>query len=95
MLYETHENGSQERLYFILSHLSCLDHLRIQMFSLPNMGKKSSDILQHHFLELWVDFLLPERLVSNLHLISFYVQRNLFVKAICDHPRKLKMQESI
>ena len=69
-------------------HLSCLDHLPIQVFSFPNMGKKGSGILQHRFLELWVDFLLPERLVSNLHLISFYVKRNLFVKAICDHPRK-------
>lgn len=54
----------------------------------PNLGKKGSGALQHHFLTLWVDFLLPERLGSNLHFISFYVKRNIFVVAICDHQRK-------
>lgn len=89
MLYETYENGSQQRLYLFFSlHLLALHHLWIQIFSFPNMVKKGAGILQHHFLMLWVYFLLPERLVSNLHLIPFYVKRNIFVIAICDHPRK-------
>lgn len=59
-----------------------------KMFSHSNMGKKGFGILQHHFLISWVGFLLPERLVPNLHPISFWVKRNVFVIAIYDYHRK-------
>lgn len=82
--------ANRDFISFFPPHHLPLHHLRIQMFSFPNMGKKGSGTRQHHFLILWVDFLLPERLVSNLHLISFYVKRNRFVIGTCDHHRNLE-----